>query len=186
MSERAGREEEPATRPSTFVSREGLPGVRAREEVNELLRAHDPEVAEENLARLTDEHSPLLRQIARERDVSARDPHLRRNAITALGRVVSVENLNVLAELAALDDDELIRASALTVLAGTGLRLAVPLLADAQESRSPVEAAAGAKGLAALADRLGTDAVEAALRPGQRQPGPAETSGGETEADPSR
>jgi HEAT repeat protein len=110
MSDRAGQEEQPAVRPSTLVSRDDLPCVRAREEINMLLRAHDPDVAEANLARLTDEHSPLLRQIARDREASSRDPSLRRNAIIALGRIVSVENLNLLAELAT-GDDEVIRGS---------------------------------------------------------------------------
>lgn len=110
MSDNAGQQE-PAVRPSTLVSRDDLPGVRAREEVNRLLRAHDPDTAEANLARLTDEHSRLLRRIARERDTSGRDPSLRRNAVTALGRVISVENLNLLVELAVGDDDEHIRGN---------------------------------------------------------------------------
>ena len=183
MSDRA-EQYEPGERPSTLVSRDELPGVRAREELNVLLRAHDPDVAEENLARLTDEHSPLLRRIAREPDFSGQDPSLRRNAITALGRLASVENLNVLTELATRDDDELVRSSALTVLAGTGLSLAAPLLADAQDSRAPIEATAARKGLSALAERLGPDAVEAMLRPSQRQAPPLETGRGQTDSDP--
>jgi hypothetical protein len=175
---------EPGERPSTLVSRDDFPGIRAREELNILLRAHDPDVAEQNLARLTDEHSPLLRRIAREPAFSGRDPSLRRNAITALGRLASVENLNVLTELATRDDDELVRSNALTVLADTGLSLAVPLLADAQDSRAPIEAAAARKGLSALAARLGPDAVEVMLRPSQRQAPPPETGRGQTDADP--
>jgi hypothetical protein len=189
LVEQGTGQEEPAVRPSTLVSRDDLPGVRAREEINVLLRAHDPEVAEANLARLTDEYSPLLRRIAREPDVTGRDPSLRRNAITALGRLISVDNLNVLTELATGDDDELIRGSALTVLAGSGLLLAAPLLADAQNSREPVEAVAARKGLAALADRLSPDAVETVLRRGQRRErgqrraAPPETTRGETARD---
>lgn len=182
MSDNAGQQE-PAVRPSTLVSRDDLPGVRAREEVNRLLRAHDPDTAEANLARLTDEHSRLLRRIARERDTSGRDPSLRRNAVTALGRVISVENLNLLVELAVGDDDEHIRGNALTTLANTGLGLAAPLLADAQDSPSPVEAIAARKGLATLADRLGPDSVEAALGSGRRRAAPPETAGGETAPD---
>lgn len=182
MSDRAGQEE-PAVRPSTLVNRDDLPGVRAREELNVLLRAHDPEVAEANLARLTDEHSPLLRRIANEQDVTGRDPSLRRNAITALGRLISVENLNVLTELATRDDDALIRVSALTVLAHTGLLLAVPLLAVAQDSREPVEAAAARKGLAVLADRLSPDAVETVPWPRRRRVASPQTSSGETAQD---
>jgi len=173
-----------AVRPSTLVNRDDLPGVRAREEINVLLRAHDPDVAEANLARLTDEHGPLLRQIARDPDVSGRDPNLRRNAITALGRLVSVENLNLLAELATSDDDEVVRGDALTALARTGLRLAVPVLAHAQDSRSVVEATAARKGMAALTERLGPKAVGTALLSGQRRVVPPESAGGQTAADP--
>ncbi|WP_131742445.1 HEAT repeat domain-containing protein, partial [Actinomadura roseirufa] len=165
MSGNAGQEQ-PAERPSTLVNRDDLPGVRAREELNELLRAHDPETAEENLARLTDRHAPLLRRLALEPGSPGRDPNLRRNAITALGRLVSVENLNTLTEIATGDEDEVVRGSALTVLAGTGLRLAAPLLAGAQDSEHPVEATAARKGLGLLAERLGAGAVEAAIGAG--------------------
>ncbi len=178
-----GGQEEPAVRPSTLVNRDDLPGVRAREEINVLLRAHDPDVAEANLARLTDKHSPLLRQIAREHGALSRDPSLRRNAITALGRIISVDNLNLLTELATSDDDERIRGDALTMLAGTGLRLAVPLLADTQDSRNPVESGAARKGLATLTDRIGPAAVEATLRPSQRQLPAPEGASGETAPD---
>ncbi|WUH98397.1 HEAT repeat domain-containing protein [Spirillospora sp. NBC_00431] len=183
MSDNAGQEQ-PAERPSIQVSRDDLPGVRAREELNELLRAHDPETAEANLARLTEQHGPLLRQIAVEPDTSGRDPQVRRNAITALGRLGSVENLNVLTDLATRDEDELIRSSALTVLGGTGLRLAVPLLADAQESSHPVEATAARKALSSLADRLGLDTIESSLRAGQRIVDLDESSGGDAVPDP--
>jgi len=182
MTDRAGQEE-PAVRPSTLVDRSDLPGVRAREEINILLRAHDPEVPDANLDQLTDRHSPLLRQIANDRQAYGRDPSLRRNAINALGRIISVENLNLLTELATRDDDEAIRTNALIALANTGLSLAVPLLADAQDSGHPVEAAAARKGLSTLADRLGTDTVEAALRSGQRRIGPPDSTGGATTSD---
>lgn len=175
--------ERPAERPSTLVNRDDLPGVRAREEINALLRAHDPETAEANLARIGDRHGPLLRRIAREPDTAGRDPQIRRNAITALGRLASVEDLNVLTDLATGDEDELIRATALTVLAATGLRLAAPLLADAQESRDPVEATAARKALASLAARLGRETVENALRPDQRMLAVGEPSGGEATRD---
>jgi len=184
MSQTAGQEE-PAVRPSTFVSRDDLPGVRAREEINMLLTAHDPEVAKANLAQLTERHSPLLREIAREPATSAVNPSLRRNAITALGHLVSVDNLNLLTDLARRDDDELVRASALTSLANTGPQLAVPVLADATGSPHPVEAVAAQKSLAVLTARLGPAAVEAVLRPEQQRL-VAQTSRGQTAADDDR
>jgi HEAT repeat protein len=155
-------------RPSTLVNRDDLPGVRAREEINVLLTAHDPEVAEANLAQLTERHSPLLRQIAREPVTSAVNPNLRNNAIAALARLISVDNLNLLTDLAKHDDDEVIRAHAMTALAKTGLQLAVPVLADSLDSTHPIEATAAKKGLAYLTDRLGRSTVEALMRPEQR------------------
>ncbi|MFA1550225.1 HEAT repeat domain-containing protein [Actinomadura chokoriensis] len=183
MSQNAGQDQ-PAERPSTLVDRGDLPGVRAREEINELLRAHDPETAEANLARLLDRHGPLLRRIAREPDTLGRDPQIRRNAVTALGRLASVEDLNVLTELATRDEDELIRGNALIALADTGLHLAVPLVAEAQTSSHPLEATAARKALSSLVERLGRDAVEGALRPGQRILAPGEPSSGEATRDP--
>lgn len=155
--------------------------MRAREEINILLTAHDPEVAEANLAQLSERHSSLLRQIAREPVTSAVNPGLRRNAITALARLVSADNLNLLTDLARRDDDELVRAHALTALANTELQLAVPVLADALGSPHHVEATAARKGLAVLTARLGPATVEAVLRPEQRLI--AQASRGETAAD---
>lgn len=180
MNETAGRQEGP-TRPSTLVNRDDLPGVRDREEINVLLTAHDPEVAEANFARLTERHTPLLRQIAREAVTSAVNPNLRHNAIAALARFVSADNLNLLTDLAKHDDDEVIRAHAMTALANTGLQLVVPVLADSLDSPHPIEATAARKGLANLTTRLGRTTVETLMRPGQRLV--AQTARGQTAAD---
>jgi HEAT repeat protein len=167
MDETAGRQER-ATRPSTLVNRDDLPGVRDREQINMLLTAHDPEVAEANFALLTERHSPLLRQIAQEPVTSAVNPNLRSNAIAALARFVSADNVNLLTDLAKQDDDEVVRAHAMTALANTGLQLAAPVLADSLDSPHPIEATAARKGLANLTSRHGRTTVEALLRPGQR------------------
>jgi len=181
MDETAGQRDL-AMRPSTLVNRGDLPGVRAREKINVLLTAHDPEVAKANLAQLTERHSPLLRQIAREPVTSVVNPNLRNNAIAALAHLVSVDNLNLLTDLAKHDKDEVIRAHAMTALANTGLQLAVTVLADSLDSPHPIEATVARKGLANLTDRLGRTTVEALMRPEQRlieQPFRGQTSADE-------
>ena len=175
--------DEPPVRPSTLTRRENFPGVRAREELNVLLRAHNPEVAEANLATLTEKHSELLRRIAREPATSSTGPSVRRNAITALGRLPSELNLAVLRELSTGDDDGAVRGNAMTALAGVGAESDIPALAAALESPHPVESVAARKALITLAVRLGVDVVERSLPPGQRLGGPAGTSRGESRPD---
>lgn len=151
------------TRPSTLVNRRILPGVLEREELNRLLRAHDPEVAAANSAEITAAHAPLLRQIALEPPTAAGDPGVRGNAITWLGRLAAPDDLNVLTRLAQFDADPGVRGAALLSLGASGVQLAAPVLAAALVSRETVEAVAAAKGLRLLAKRVGTDTVMASI-----------------------
>jgi HEAT repeat protein len=153
------------TRPSTLVNRRILPGVLEREELNRLLRAHDPEVAAANSAEITAAHAPLLRQIALEPPTAAGDPGVRGNAITWLGRLAAPADLNVLTRLAQFDADPGVRGAALLSLGASGVQLAAPVLAAALVSRDTVEAVAAAKGLRLLAKRVGTDPVMASISP---------------------
>lgn len=147
------------TRESTLVSRRILPGVQEREELNALLRVHDPEVAAANRDKITAQHAPLLRQVALEGPTTGGDPATRKQAIAWLGRFAAPEDLNVLVSLAQFDPDAGVRGAALFSLGATGVHLAAPILAAALSSRDAVEAVAGAKALAALADRVGADQV---------------------------
>jgi HEAT repeat protein len=153
-----------ATRPSTLVNRRILPGVQEREELNQLLRVHDPEVAAANSAKITAKHSPLLRQIALEASPQAGgDPGARKRAIEWLGRLAAPDDLNVLVKLAQFDPDAGVRGAALVSLGTSGVQLAVPVLAAALTSRDVVEAVAAEKALYSLADRIGADPVLASI-----------------------
>src|SRR5215510_14681200 len=90
------------TRPSTLVNRQILPGVKEREDLNRLLRVHDPEVAVANRTEITEKHSPLLRQIALEGYIGG-DPGARKQAIVWLGRIATPDNLNTLVKLVQFD-----------------------------------------------------------------------------------
>jgi HEAT repeat protein len=152
-----------ATRPSTLVNRRLLPGVQEREDLNRLLRAHDPEVAAANRSEITAKHAPLLRQIALERPHAGGDPGARKQAIAWLGRFAAPDDLNILVKLAQFDPDPGVRSAALGSLGATGVQLAAPILAAALASRDAVEAVAAAKALSSLADQIGPDAVLATI-----------------------
>jgi HEAT repeat protein len=152
-----------ATRPSTLVNRRILPGVQEREDLNRLLRVHDPEVAEANRAEITAKHAPLLRQIALEGTHAGGDPGARKQAIAWLGRFAAPDDLNVLVKLAQFDPDPGVRGAALVSLGASGVQLAAPILAAALASRDSVEAVAAAKALYSLADRIGADSVLASI-----------------------
>ena len=155
-------------RRSTRVDRGKPQGVVAREELEKLLRAHDPDVAAENLGRLGPQHGPLLRLIATEGSSANDDPRVRHNAIAALGHLGRTEDVNLLVELARSDPDPAVRASAMTTLANTGMVLAAPVLRDALASRDPVERTAAEKSLTRLASVVGVPAVLEAVRVGTR------------------
>jgi HEAT repeats len=163
---RKKRSNDGQTRPSRLVNRRILPGVEERETLNRLLRAHDPEVAAENLSKISAAHAPLLRQIALEGQQAGGDPAVRKHAIALLGRFAAPEDLNALVGLAQFDADTGVRAAALVSLGTSGVQLAAPILAAALASDDTVEATAGAKALHALADRIGADVTLASISPG--------------------
>jgi HEAT repeat protein len=158
------------TRPSRRVERGELPNVAAREALNDVLRGHDLDLAEEALSRIGPEQISLLRRIAEESASTNVEPIVRQNAIALLARFLSVENLNLLVDLAQDDEDPRVRSHALLILARTGLQLAVPILGKALESRDLVEATAAAKGLTHLARALGTSTVQARMGAIRRKP----------------
>jgi HEAT repeat protein len=160
---RAPRHEEPLKRPSTLVDRLDLPGVRAREELTRLLRAHDPEAAAEYSERISAEHLPLLRQMARETPDGASDPVVRRHAIALLAKFPDPDAMNLLADLARFDRDPAVRGEALLGLGHSGVKLAAPILGAALASPDGVEAAAAAKAVRALAERVGGPSVRAGM-----------------------
>ena len=162
---RIPRHEEPLKRPSTLVDRWDLPGVRGREELTRLLRAHDPEVAAESLKRITEEHLPLLRQIAREIPGAYGEPVVRRQAIAMLARFAGPDEVNLLADLARFDRDPAVRGEALLGLGRSGVQLAAPLLGKALASTDAVEATAAAKAVKALAEKVGVAALRVSMGP---------------------
>jgi HEAT repeat protein len=157
-------EDNQPTRPSTLVNRRVLPVVQERENLNRLLRVHDPEVAAANRIEITTQHAPLLRQIALEGPHAGGDPGARKQAIAWLGRLAAPDDLNVLVQLAQFDPDAGVRSAALVSLGASGLQLAAPILAAALASRDAVEAVAAAKALYSLADRIGADPVLSPIR----------------------
>jgi HEAT repeat protein len=156
-------------RPSRTVDRADAPAIRRREELEALLRAHDPDEAAKAAGRITLDDTPLLRQMALEGTLSGADPGVRSAAVSMLARLPTVENLNLLVELARRGEDPGVRAQALVGLGATGLELAAPVLCDALAARDPLEAAAGAKGLEVLARAIGPVRVRAALRSERRK-----------------
>jgi HEAT repeat protein len=152
-------------RDSRLVTKGRPAGVVARERVEQLLRAHDPEEAAANARRLEPSDRPVLRVIATETGSAERDPSLRTNAIAALGRLGATEDLNMLVDLARSDPDPLVRSSALLSLANTSLILAAPVLRDALSSKDAVERVAAEKGITRLAAELGSRTVLDAMRP---------------------
>lgn len=166
MQSKRGREIKLPSRSSTVVNRKRIPGVQAREEITQLLRAHDPETAEENLRRLAPEHVPLLRQLASETPLTNADGGVRRRAIAALGRFTDADNLNLLADIAEFDLDPAVRAVALLSLGATGVRLVTPILTAGLVARDPLEATAASKAVMALAARVGTAAVRTSVGKG--------------------
>ncbi len=155
-------------RESVRVDRAGVREIARRERLNQLLLAHDPDVAEQNRAKITMDDLELLRAIAQEGAISGTPPALRRNAIACLSRWPTPENLNVLVQLARQGEDFYVRGAALAALGETGLRTVAPILADGLAAREPVEAAGAERGVVALGRAIGASALRAALGTTQR------------------
>jgi hypothetical protein len=145
-----------------------VPEVARRERLNRLLLAHDPEIAEENRARLTEDDFRLLRQIAQEGALAETPPVLRQNAIAFLADRPTAENLNVLEDLARRGDDPYVRGAALVALGQTGLRVVAPILAEGLVARDPIEAASAEHGVVALGSAIGESGLRAAFH-GERR-----------------
>jgi hypothetical protein len=156
-------------RKSVRVRRSRVPEVARRERLNRLLLAHDPEVADENRAKLTEEDFELLRQIAQEGALAGTPPVLRQNAIAFLSDRPTPENVNVLEGIARRGDDPYVRGAALVALGQTGLRMAAPILADGLNAGDPVEAASAEHGVVALGRVIGEPALRAAFQDERRR-----------------
>jgi HEAT repeat protein len=128
-----------------------------------MLIAHDLEPARRPAVKLTAQDYALLRQIALEGSISNAFPPVRASAILYLARVPSVENLNLLADLARNGEDHLVRGHALLALGQCGVDLATPLLVDGLASSYSFERAAAEKGLLSLGEKLGLQAIRTAL-----------------------
>jgi hypothetical protein len=159
-----------ARRKSTRVPRGELKLVARREQLNELLLAHDPKDAESALQQITDQDLPLLRQIAREGAITGVAPRQRQNAIAMLGRFPTHDNVNFLAELAEHGEDFYVRSHALVALGKSGSALAVPILREALAAEEPLEVSSAEGGFEALAGRVGIDVVRAAFAGETRKP----------------
>ena len=93
------------------------------------------------------------------------EPGLRQRAIAALGRLRTVEDLNMLSTLARSDPDLRVRVAALSALSQTALAMAAPVLRDALMSGDAEERGAAERGLIWLTRDIGTRAVLDALKP---------------------
>ena len=155
-------------RKSIRIDRSRVPTVARRERLNRLLLAHDPEVAEKNRASLTEDDFELLRQIAREGALANTPPALRQNAIAFLADRPTVENLNVLEELARRGDDPYTRGAALVALGQTGFRIVAPILADGLNASDPIEVACAEHGVVSLGHSVGESELRAAFH-GERR-----------------
>ena len=152
-----------ARRKSTRVARGGLKLVARREQLNELLLAHDPKEAESAIQQITEADHVLLRQIAREGAITGVSPRLRQNAIAVLGRFPTHDNVNFVAELAQHGEDFYVRSHALVALGNSGSALAAPILREALAAEEPLEVSSAERGFEALAGRVGIDVVRAAF-----------------------
>lgn len=150
-------------RESVKVALKEYPEVERRLRLNRLLLMHDPDVAKENLAQIGQADLPVLRRIAQESVLSGNEPAIRRNAISVLGRFPTVENLNLLADLARYGEDPYVRGAALTALADTGIALALPLLKEGLAGRDSIDYRRAQQGLLRLGARLGSGRIKELL-----------------------
>lgn len=149
-----------AKRPSTLVGRSAVPAaIKAREELERLLRIHDPELVEGARSRIKPAQLPLVRRIALDQSPEGEGLVLRKHAIAVLGSLGAAEDLNLLADLARFDAEPGVRAEALLSLARSGVEMAAPILVEAIASSDLLEAGAASKALGILANKAGVSAV---------------------------
>jgi hypothetical protein len=167
MARKQYREPVRPKRPSTLISRRSAPAViKEREELERLLRVHDPEMVEETRSRIKSAQLPLVRRIALDQASEGEGMAARKHAIALLGSLAAIEDLNLLSDLARFDAEPAIRAEALTGLARSGVAMAAPTLVEAIASSDLLEAAAASKALDILARKVGIAAVRAHLEKG--------------------
>jgi hypothetical protein len=153
-------------RPSTLVERGSVPAaIKAREDLEQLLRVHDPELVEEARSRIKADQLPLVRRIALD-PAEGEGMVARKHAIALLASRGANEDLNLLSELARFDPEPVIRAEALTGLGRSGVAMAAGILVEAIASNDRVEATAASKALAVLAQKAGIAAVRAQVEAG--------------------
>lgn len=138
----------------TSVAQRGeqLADIRARERLQRVLLQHDPDGVSPKLGA---RDMRLLRQIATEGALTNHAPMIRRSAIALLGTSPTVENLELLAELALAGEDFYVRSHALLALGATGLKVVAPLLRDALSAEDSTERQAAEAGLKLLERRAG-------------------------------
>jgi HEAT repeat protein len=156
-------------RKSVFVDREELPAIVQRERINQLLLAHDLHTPEGYQREIKEEDLALIRQIAREGAVTNIEPVMRQRAILLLGTFPTVENLNLLTELARYGEDFYVRSYALLALGKTGLLLAGPVLSKGLSSADPIESNAAEKALTALGRQVGMAAFRSLFEDEQNE-----------------
>lgn len=137
--------------------------IARRERLERMLIAHDLEPADRVRMKLTAEDHAVLRQIALEGAIANSTPAVRAHAILYLASEASVEDLNVLADLARHGEDHIVRGHALIAIGASGVRLGEPLLVQGLVANHAFERAAAEKGLLALGRRVGASAVRWAL-----------------------
>jgi len=146
-------------RESTIVSRKRFDEVARRERLNAMLQVHDLEKPLRLAVKLDEGDWAILRQIAQEGAITNVGPAARASAISYLAKSLSVENLNLLDELAHHGEDFYVRSQALIALGSTGLRLAGSTLTKGLAAEERTERLAAEHGLAALGQRLGVNAL---------------------------
>lgn len=152
------------TRPSILVARKRVPAmINERVELERLLRVHDPEMVGETRSQIKSGQLPLVRRIALDQAQEGEGMVARKHAIALLGSLATIEDLNLLSDLARFDAEPAIRAEALICLARSGVAMAVPTLVEAIASSDLVEAAAGSKALEILSRKVGVATVKAHL-----------------------
>jgi hypothetical protein len=149
-------------RPSTLLKRSAVPAsIRQRQDLERLLRVHDPDLVEKARARIKPAQLPLIRSIALDHALVGEAMVVKKHAVALLASLGHAEDLNLLADLARFDSEPSIRAEALMGLGRSGVEMAAPILVQATASRDFLEAAAASRALRILAQKAGVASVQA-------------------------
>jgi HEAT repeats len=139
----------------------GFANIRARERLYSVLLQHDPD---NGPPLFTAKDMIILRQIATEGPLTNHVPAIRRSAIILLASSPTLENLELLGELAIAGEDFYVRSYALLALGQTGLKLTAPLLRDALSATESTERQAAEVALCTVARRVGPAILRALLQ----------------------